>query len=70
MSYEDDLARIEAIVTELERDDVPLDRAMALFEEGVERVRAATAALAQAEARVKVLVERADGTFELGQFGG
>ncbi|HEY7876912.1 MAG TPA: exodeoxyribonuclease VII small subunit [Gemmatimonadaceae bacterium] len=70
MSYEDDLARIETIVAELERDDVALDRALALFEEGVERLRAASAALERAEAQVRVLVERADGTFELGDFRG
>jgi len=70
MSFEEDLARIEAIVAELGRDDVALDRALALFEEGVERLRSASKALERAEARVRVLIERADGTFELGHFDG
>ncbi len=39
MSYEQDLARIDAIIAELERDDVELGRALELFEEGVDRLR-------------------------------
>ena len=66
MSYEADLDRIEAIVAELERDELELDRALRLFEEGVERVRSAAAALTEAEARVRLLVEHADGRFALG----
>ena len=62
MSYETDVARVEAIVAELEHDDVELDRALALFEEGVERLRAAAASLERAEGQVRLLVERADGT--------
>lgn len=65
VSYEEDLARIEKIVAELERDDVELERALALFEEGVERLRSAAAALERAEGRVRLLVERGDGGFEL-----
>lgn len=70
MPYETDLARVEAIVAELEREDLELDRALDLFEEGVERLRAAAAALERAEASVRLLVERADGTFALDDFRG
>ncbi len=70
MSYEEDLSRIEAIVAELGKDDVALDRALALFEEGVERLRSASKALERAEAQVRVLIERTNGTFELGHFDG
>lgn len=65
MSYETDIQRVEAIVAELEREDLELDRALALFEEGVERLRGATSALARVEAEVKKLVETSDGQFEL-----
>ena len=68
MSYETDLARVEDIVTELERSEVPLDDALRLFEEGVERLRAAQVALVQAEARVRKLIEDADGGFSLADF--
>ncbi len=63
--FEARLARLETIVGELDDEDVPLDRALALFEEGVSELKAAQAALAQAEATLKVLVEQADGTFAL-----
>ena len=70
MTFEESLARLEAIVEELDGDGLDLDQALALFEEGVERLRAASAELARAEAQVKLLVERADGTFDLEDFGG
>jgi exodeoxyribonuclease VII small subunit len=63
--FEQDLARIEAIVAQLEREEMPLDRALALFEEGVERLRRAAGALAEAEGKVQRLVEGADGAVSL-----
>ncbi|MCU0634965.1 MAG: exodeoxyribonuclease VII small subunit [Gemmatimonadaceae bacterium] len=59
------LARLEAIVRDLERDDLPLDDALQLFEEGVTHVRAATASLQRAEARVGQLVEATDGALSV-----
>ena len=70
MSFEADLARIESIVNELESDDLDLDRALKLFEEGVERLRAAAAALAHAEDKVRLLVEQTDGRFTLAELDG
>jgi exodeoxyribonuclease VII small subunit len=69
MTFDEELARLEAIAAELQGDSVPLDRAMALFEEGVERLRAASEALVRAEARVARLVEQADATFALKPLG-
>ncbi len=60
-TFEEDLARIEAIVEQLEREEMRLDQALTLFEEGVERLRRAAAALADAEGKVRRLVEQADG---------
>lgn len=65
MTFERDLGRLEEIVRELERDELELDRALRLFEEGIERLRTAAAALAEADGRVRFLVEQADGTFDL-----
>jgi len=70
MTFEARLARLEAIVAELEGDGVELARALALFEEGVECLRAASSELATAEARVRGLVERTDGSFDLPEFRG
>jgi exodeoxyribonuclease VII small subunit len=70
MTFESDLTRLEAIVAELERNDLPLDRALQLFEEGVARVRSASDGLAQADGQVQQLLEQADGTFRLDPLGG
>ena len=70
MTFEESLARLEEIVAELDGDELDLDRALALFEEGVERLRAASDELARADAQVKLLVERADGTFDLPELRG
>jgi exodeoxyribonuclease VII small subunit len=64
-SLADELRRLEEIVRGLEREDGDLDRALALFEEGVGRLRAARERLAQAEARVQKVLERADGTIKV-----
>lgn len=61
MTFEEDLARLEAIARQLEGDQLPLDDAMRLFEEGVARLRTAAAALTVAEGRVQQLVEDASG---------
>ena len=64
MTFEDALARLEAIVSELDRDDVPLDRALALFEEGIGHLKSASAELQRTEGVLKALVEKADGTLD------
>jgi exodeoxyribonuclease VII small subunit len=66
-TFEAELARLEAIVEALQDDGVELDAALALFEEGVQRLRAMTGRLAGAEARVKQLTETEDG-FGLDEF--
>lgn len=69
-TLQDDLRRLEEIVRRLEADDADLDAALALFEEGVVRLRAARERLAEAEARVKKVVEQADGTLGLADLEG
>ncbi|MGH7622760.1 MAG: exodeoxyribonuclease VII small subunit [Gemmatimonadaceae bacterium] len=64
-AFEHRLARLEEIAGELEADGVDLAHALALFEEGIENLRAAADELSRAEARVQRLVERADGTFDV-----
>jgi exodeoxyribonuclease VII small subunit len=51
------LERLEAIVRRLETEDLDLDDALQLFEEGVERLRSAREQLAQAELKVKKVLE-------------
>lgn len=64
MTYEERIRRLEEVMGELEGEGVPLDRALALFEEGIELLRAASDELTQAEGRVALLIERAEGLFE------
>jgi exodeoxyribonuclease VII small subunit len=60
-SITDELARLEEIVRRLEAEDLELDSALALFEEGVARLRAARERLAAAELKVQAVLEEASG---------
>jgi exodeoxyribonuclease VII small subunit len=70
MTFEDALRRLEAIVAELEGDQLDLTRALTLFQEGVGCMRLAASELARVDAEVQRLVERSDGSFELTDLGG
>lgn len=61
MNFEASMARLEEIVTLLERGDAPLDQAMSLFEEGAKLLRECTAKLDTAEQQVRLLVAGEDG---------
>lgn len=61
-SFRDALERLEAIVRELESNDVDLDRALALFEEGVGQLQVARALLDEGEQKVRRVLAQADGT--------
>lgn len=65
MTFEERIARLEQIAAELEGRDLELATALALFEEGVEQLRAAAGELSRAETRLEKLVERVDGTFDV-----
>ncbi len=66
----EDLARLEEIVRRLEADDVELDAALALFEEGVARLRAARERLAAADIKVQTVLEEADGELRVRDLDG
>ena len=59
-SLEARLARLEEILGQLEADEVELERALTLFEEGVNLVRGAERELSETALRVDELLE--DGT--------
>ena len=69
-SLQEDLARLDAIVRALEANDLDLDRALALFEEGVERLRTARERLQAAELRLRQLREAADGSVRVDDLSG
>ena len=64
-SLQDDLKRLEEIVRLLEAEDLDLDQAIALFEEGVTRLRTARAQLGAVEQRVQKVLEQAGGELKL-----
>ncbi|MDH4348673.1 MAG: exodeoxyribonuclease VII small subunit [Gemmatimonadota bacterium] len=67
-SLADDLKRLEEIVRRLEREEGDLDQALALFEEGVQRLRGARERLTEAEARVRKVLEESGGTLRTEEF--
>jgi exodeoxyribonuclease VII small subunit len=66
--FEQALARLEALVAELERGDLPLDRSLAAFEEGMQLARLCGRRLEQAEKRVQLLLEQESGEATLEPF--
>lgn len=64
MSYETHIGRLQEIVSDLDRDGLPLDDALKLFEEGIEILRLASEELTRAEGKVQLLIESARGVFE------
>ena len=64
LSFEDALAALESKVEALSRGDVPLDKALATFEEGLALYRKCHGMLAKAEQRVTKLVAATDGLQE------
>ena len=55
--FESTLARLEEIVKELEQGDLPLERSLKLFEEGIKLSRVCTKRLEEAERRVEILLK-------------
>jgi len=51
------LSRLETIVSALEREDLELDEALALFEEGIGHLREAQALIRTAELRIEQLLD-------------
>jgi exodeoxyribonuclease VII small subunit len=57
LDLEKSLADLEALVEELESGDLPLEKAMHKFEEGIRLTRGCQAALKDAEQRVQILLK-------------
>ncbi len=61
MTFEQQIARLEEIVSALEQGDVQLADSLALFEEGTKLITACTKQLDQAEQQVVKLMKGPDG---------
>ena len=54
--FEDSLSKLDSIVSQLESGDLPLERALEIFEEGVGLARLCQSHLAEAERKVEMLL--------------
>ena len=59
--FEKNLARLDAIVHELEDTDLPLEKALVLYEEGMKLSDFCHKQLDEAEGRVEILTKKAGG---------
>lgn len=59
LSFEAGLQQLEAIVKEMEAGDLPLERALDLFERGMKLSESCRKQLQEAESRVEILMRRA-----------
>ena len=61
LTFEASMQRLDEIVKQLEKGDVPLDASLALFEEGVGLVKLCSGKLDAAEQKVRILTKGEDG---------
>ena len=61
VKFEDALARLETIVSELEKGDLPLNDSLKMFEEGIKLSKTCLKMLDDAERRVEIMVQDKDG---------
>lgn len=59
--FEDALARLETIVGQLEKGDLPLEESLKIFEEGVRLSKNCLKMLEEAERKVEILLQDKDG---------
>jgi exodeoxyribonuclease VII small subunit len=68
VNLEKAIADLEVLVEDLERGDLPLDKAMKKFEDGIRLTRTCQAALKEAEQKVQILLKSAGGDETLKDF--
>lgn len=56
--FEDNLKRLDQIVTELEKGELPLEQSLTLFEEGVQLSADCRKELEEAEGKVEMLLKQ------------
>ena len=61
VKFEQAMARLETIVAELERGELPLDQSLKIFEEGIRLSKTCLKMLEDAEHKVEILVQEKDG---------
>jgi len=67
-SFEESLKELEEIVEQLEAGDLPLERSLDLFEQGVTLSRQCQKRLDEAERKVEILLKGNDGSYKASPF--
>ena len=67
-SFEESLKKLETIVDQLEKGDLPLEESLKLFEDGVELSAVCTKELDAAEGKVQLLIKQRDGSLKAETF--
>jgi exodeoxyribonuclease VII small subunit len=62
-SFESSLEELEQIVQQLEGGDLPLERSLELFEQGVRLSRECQKRLDEAERKIEILLKGSDGAY-------
>ena len=68
MNLEQELKQLEDIAKKLESDELPLDEAIALFEQGIALATSIRTALNEAKIRIETVVEESRDSFTLEPF--
>jgi exodeoxyribonuclease VII small subunit len=61
VKFEQAMARLESIVSELEKGELSLDQSLRIFEEGIRLSKTCLKMLEDAERKVEILVQEKDG---------
>lgn len=68
MNLEQELKQLEDIAKKLESDELPLDKAITLFESGVKLATSIRTALNEAKIRIETVVENSRDSFTIEPF--
>jgi exodeoxyribonuclease VII small subunit len=67
-TFEQSLKKLETIVEQLEKGDLPLEDSLKLFEQGVDLSAVCKKELDEAESKVQTLIKQRDGSFKTEPF--
>jgi exodeoxyribonuclease VII small subunit len=68
LKFEQALARLEKIVSEMESAELPLDEVLQRYEEGVKLAAFCSSKLEEAQKKIEILAKKADGAKTLQPF--
>jgi exodeoxyribonuclease VII small subunit len=67
-TFEESLKKLETIVEQLEKGDLPLEASLKLFEQGVDLSAVCKKELDEAEGKVQTLIKQRDGSLKTAPF--